>query len=75
MPKVDPTTYEPQSDSPDGSDDTRGGRKIGDPTLDQATETGGKTGTSSESTGAKRSTDERLPGERPSIGDVETTGY
>jgi hypothetical protein len=41
MPKVDPTTGEPELDDPEGSDDTRGGKKPGDPALKGASETGG----------------------------------
>ena len=42
MPKVDPTTGEPESDHPDqASDDLRGGKVEGDPALEGASETGG----------------------------------
>ena len=44
MPKVDPKTGEPVSDEPEQADDsTRGGKRPGDPDLDNATETGGAT--------------------------------
>ncbi len=42
MPKVDPSSGEPVSDEPDqASDDLRGGKQLGDPALEGASETGG----------------------------------
>ena len=47
MPKVDPSTGQPMSDAPEGSDDLRGGKTVGDPALDDASAQGtgeGKSG-------------------------------
>lgn len=67
MPKVDPDTGQPLSDDPDGPDELRGGKKIGDPDLADATPTGGSRGPgqpSGQSAGARRSNE--LPGDAPS---------
>lgn len=64
MPKVDPTTHEPLTDDPDGPDNQRGGKLIGDPDLDNATVTGG-----SSTRGDELDDDSRLPGEKRAEGD------
>lgn len=64
MPKVDPDTHEPLTDAPDGPADQRGGTRIGDPDLDDATVTGGHS-----TRGDQIDDDSRLPGEKPSVGD------
>lgn len=60
MPKVDPETHQPLSDEPDGPEDQRGGKHIGDPDLDDATATGG-----SSTRGDEFDDDPRLPGDKP----------
>ena len=46
MPKVDPTSGQPMSDAPEGDDELRGGKTVGDPALDDASATGGGEGKS-----------------------------
>lgn len=71
MPEVDPATHQPVTDSPTGSDDTRGGKEAGDPTLDKATQTGGRPGmTTGQRDGAHVEGDGPLPGERMSEGET-----
>jgi hypothetical protein len=72
MPAVNPETHQPVSDDPSGSDDTRGGKAIGDPALADATEQGRR---------GRKEPDEatvtdggRLPGEKSSLGSVEREG-
>ena len=65
MPKVDPETGEPMSDAPDAPADLRGGKELGDPALDGATETG-RTGIGYSNTGDDdpSATDTQLPGQK-----------
>lgn len=60
MPKVDPSTGEPMSDAPDGPDDQRGGKGIGDPSLAGSTPSGSPDDDAIDN-------DSRLSGEKPSI--------
>lgn len=46
MPKVDPSSGQPMSDAPESSDELRGGKKVGDPALDDASATGSGEGKS-----------------------------
>ena len=65
MPKVDPASGEPLSDAPDGPAETRGGKELGDPALQGATETG-RSGAGYTDTGSKaddNNTSRELPGE------------
>lgn len=64
MPKVDPTTHQPESDTPDGPDDERGGRIFGDPDLDDASVNGGTAAPA----GELGDESALLPGEKPSEG-------
>lgn len=61
--RVDPTTHEPMTDEPGGTDAQRGGKRIGDPALDDATVTGG-----SSPRGDELDDDSRLSGEKPARG-------
>lgn len=66
MPKVDPQTGEPMSDAPEGPSETRGGKQLGDPDLEGATETG-RQGIGYSDTGSKspdENTDTTLPAEK-----------
>jgi len=66
MPLVNPDTNEPMSDDPNASDDLRGGKKLGDPGLADATEQGrGGHRVHPEDEGGV------LPGEKPAVGSVE----
>lgn len=67
MPKVDPETGEPISDDPEGPDETRGGKSVGDPDLADATPTGGRSAPwqpSGQDAGKRQSNS--LPGDEPS---------
>lgn len=72
MPAVNPETHQPISDDPSGSDDTRGGKTIGDPALADATEQG-RSGKKAPSVAAV-SDGGKLPGEKASRGSVEMGG-
>jgi hypothetical protein len=64
MPKVNPETGEPMSDAPEGDDVTRGGKGVGDPALEGATETG-RQGVGYSDTGSNPDTGSReLVGEK-----------
>ena len=63
MPKVDPATGEPVSDNPDGPDELAGGKKVGDPALAGATETGGS-GAAHPSTNVPDDGSTELPAEK-----------
>lgn len=63
MPKVDEETGLPLSDDPNsGIDELRGGKKVGDPALDDAS----ANGSSGTKKGKDYSDSSQLPAERPS---------
>lgn len=62
MPKVDDTGV-PLSDAPDGSDELRGGKVVGDPALDNASANGTGAGASG---GEYAGGSNLLPGEKGS---------
>lgn len=66
MPKVNPETGEPMSDDPDQpSDELRGGKKVGDPDLDDASPTGGSPSVFHKGANDPGSMRGKLPGEKP----------
>ncbi|MGH9125646.1 MAG: hypothetical protein ACRDZ8_13105 [Acidimicrobiales bacterium] len=70
MPAVNPETNQPISDDPAGSDDDlRGGKKIGDPALADASEQG--RGHKTAKTENRVTDGGRLPGEKSAPGSVE----
>lgn len=61
MPKVD-AQGTPLTDTPDGPDELRGGKVVGDPALDDAS----ANGTGAGSSGRDSTSSPLLPGEKPS---------
>ena len=66
MPKVDPNTGQPMSDAPEGEDDLRGGKTVGDPALADASAQGTGEGKSGAEYAASAGDSDMLPGQEGS---------